>query len=73
MTLKVLPSYFTALFSCLLLALEGKFPALSKRRGFAAWGAFIVILVCIAAAVVVFFIIVTIPSTTTTTTTSVYP
>ena len=66
---KVLPSYFAALFSCFLLALEGRFPALSKRRASIPWSTVVIVLLVIAAAVVAYFIIVS-PSSTTTT---VYP
>lgn len=67
--MKALLSYFAALFSSLFLALESKFPVLSKRRAVST-GFMIVIIMIVAVigAVIIYFIVTSAPSVTTTTT-----
>ena len=65
--MKVLPSYFTVLFVPLLLALEGKLPALSKRRALSAVVTILVLLLVIAFGVLIVYAILTTPGTSTTT------
>jgi hypothetical protein len=65
--MKFLPIYLTALFGYLVLALEGKFPALSKRRGISAAVAVLAVLLVIALGVLIGYAILTTPGTSTTT------
>ncbi|MGP8057672.1 MAG: hypothetical protein ACLP9K_08765 [Nitrososphaerales archaeon] len=66
--MKFLPIYLTTLFGSLVLALEGKFPALSKRRGISAAVAVLVVLLVVALGVLIGYAILTTPGTSTTTT-----
>jgi len=66
-TMKFILSYFAALYSCLLLTLEGKFPALSKRRALSTTIATLVLLVVIALGALVIYLIAVSPGAKTTT------
>ena len=61
--MKFLPTYLEALSGCLLLALEGKFPALSKRRAISATIATLVLLLIIAFGAILVYAILSAPST----------
>lgn len=69
--MKVLPIYFSALFSSLLLALEGKFPVISRKRALSTLIASLVLLIVVAIGALIIYLIVVAPGNVNTTT--VYP
>ena len=71
--MKGLLDYPMALFSCFLLALEGKSPILSSRRGVS--GTFVVIAVIVIVIIVsiILLLVILLAPVPATTTTGVYP
>lgn len=69
--MKVLPVYFVVLFSSLLLALEGKFPVISRKRALSTLIASLVLLIVVAIGALIIYLIVVAPGNVNTTT--VYP